>query len=404
MTDTHYMQRALELARKGSGWVNPNPQVGAVIVKLGRIVSEGYHARRGEAHAERAAINACPRVELLRGATLYVTLEPCCHTGKTPPCTEAIIEAGISRVVIGSDDPNPLVAGEGIARLREAGIEVVTGFMKEECDNLNRIFFHYIQTKTPYVLLKYAMTLDGKIATHTGASQWITGEVAREDVHRLRSRYAAIMVGMGTVLEDDPLLTCRLEGEHNPLRVICDSTLRIPLTSQIVQTAREVPTLIATTSRDEEKIHLLEEAGCEVAVCLCELPASSSQASALLPQKRESRVEVSSSKQVYVSEEMVQELPATHSRVDLKALMQLLGEREIDSVLIEGGPTLHGAALEAGLAQAVCCYVAPKLFGGADAPSPIGGLGVAHPSEAFLLKNHSVRFLGDDICIEGEVA
>ncbi|MDR2035275.1 MAG: bifunctional diaminohydroxyphosphoribosylaminopyrimidine deaminase/5-amino-6-(5-phosphoribosylamino)uracil reductase RibD, partial [Coriobacteriales bacterium] len=200
MTESHYMQRAIELAQKGGGWVNPNPQVGAVVVKDGRIVGEGYHARCGQAHAEIAALESCKEPPV--GATLYVTLEPCCHTGKTPPCTEAIIASGITRVVVGSDDPNPLVAGGGVAALRRAGIEVVTAFMKEECDKLNRIFFYSVRTRTPYVLAKYAMTADGKIATRTGASKWSTGEAARRDVHRLRNRYAAIMVGINTVLSD----------------------------------------------------------------------------------------------------------------------------------------------------------------------------------------------------------
>ncbi|HBT95057.1 MAG TPA: bifunctional diaminohydroxyphosphoribosylaminopyrimidine deaminase/5-amino-6-(5-phosphoribosylamino)uracil reductase RibD, partial [Coriobacteriia bacterium] len=300
MTDSLYMKRAVELARKGSGWVNPNPQVGAVIVRDDRVIGEGYHERFGELHAERNALLSC--TEPAAGATMYVTLEPCCHTGKTPPCTDAILEAGIAKVVAGSNDPNPSVAGKGFGRLREAGIEVVTGFMQNECDALNRIFFHYIRNKTPYVLMKYAMTLDGKIATRTGESKWITGEAARADVQRLRGRYAAIMVGIGTVLADDPLLTCRLEGERNPLRVVCDSRLAISLESQIVQTACEVPTLIATTTADSEKIRQLGKLGCSVLT-----------------------------------------LPAADGHVDLKQLLCELATRGVDSVLVEGGATLHGA-------------------------------------------------------------
>ncbi|MCL2757199.1 MAG: bifunctional diaminohydroxyphosphoribosylaminopyrimidine deaminase/5-amino-6-(5-phosphoribosylamino)uracil reductase RibD, partial [Coriobacteriia bacterium] len=345
------MHRAIELAAQGGGWVNPNPQVGAVIFKDERIIGEGYHERFGGPHAERNAIaDALKRGETLQGATMCVTLEPCCHTGKTPPCTDAIIEQGITGVLVGSPDPNPQVAGKGIAQLRAAGIEVGTDFLRTGCDKLNQIFFHYIQTKTPYVLMKYAMTLDGKIATHTGASKWITGESARADVHRLRGRFAAIMVGIGTVLTDDPLLNCRLEGGHNPLRVICDSRLQIPLTSQIVQTAAELPTLIATCSTDGEKAAQLREHGCDVLA----IPAGNG---------------------------------LENKRVDLRILVNMLGERGIDSVLIEGGATLHAAALESGIVNRARCYVAPKFFGGASAPSPIGGVGVATPDEAFYLTN-----------------
>ena len=211
-TETVYMKRAIELALEGEGYVNPNPMVGAVIVKDGRIIGEGYHRRYGELHAERNAIASL--TESAEGATIYVTLEPCCHYGKTPPCTEAIIENKLSRVVIGSKDPNPLVAGKGVKRLREAGIEVIEDFLRDECDELNPVFFHYITTGLPYVVLKYAMTMDGKIATRTGASKWITGEEARGEVQRLRHKYSAIMAGIGTVLADDPLLHILFELLH----------------------------------------------------------------------------------------------------------------------------------------------------------------------------------------------
>ena len=241
------MRRAISLAQKGVGWTNPNPMVGAVIVKDGRIIGEGYHRRCGELHAERNAIASL--TEPAGGATIYVTLEPCCHYGKTPPCTEAILENGIKRVVIGSRDPNPLVSGKGANYLRAHGIEVEEDFLREECDRLNPVFFHYITTGKPYTVMKYAMTLDGKIATRTGASKWITGEEARRHVHALRGHYAAIMAGIGTVLADDPMLNCRLdreEGEaHQPLRVIVDSRLRIPEGSQICRSAREYPTVVA---------------------------------------------------------------------------------------------------------------------------------------------------------------
>lgn len=231
MTDQDYMRQAIMLARKGEGWTSPNPMVGAVIVKNGRIIGEGYHARWGGLHAERNALASL--TEPAEGATLYVTLEPCCHYGKTPPCTEALLEHKIARVVIGSRDPDPRVAGKGAQILKAAGVRVEEDFLREECDRLNPVFFHYITEKTPYVVMKYAMTLDGKIATRTGASKWITGEEARTRVQLLRHRYSGIMAGIGTVLADDPLLNVRLEGKKSPTRIICDSHLRIPPESRI---------------------------------------------------------------------------------------------------------------------------------------------------------------------------
>ena len=250
MTDEQYMRRAIELAKRGMGYTSPNPMVGAVIVKDGRIIGEGWHERYGELHAERNALKHCK--ESPRGADMYVTLEPCCHHGKQPPCVEAVIEAGIKRVYVGSDDPNPLVAGGGIKILKEHGIEVVTQVLKDECDRLNEVFFYFIQTRRPYVAMKYAMTMDGKIATYSGLSKWITGEKAREHVQNLRHRYKAIMAGIGTVLADDPLLTCRIEGGVNPIRIICDTHLKLPLESQIVNTAKEVPTIVAVSERYRE--------------------------------------------------------------------------------------------------------------------------------------------------------
>lgn len=242
MAEEQFMKRAIELAKQGVGWTAPNPLVGAVVVKNGRVIGEGYHRKYGELHAERNALAAC--TEDPAGATLYVTLEPCCHYGKTPPCTEIIIEKKIAKVVIGSRDPNPKVAGKGARILREHGINVVEDYMREACDALNPVFFHYITTKTPYVVLKFAMTLDGKIATRTGASKWITGEAARNHVHQLRGRYAGILAGIGTVLADDPMLNCRIDGAHQPLRIILDSHLRIPMGSRLVRSAKEYPLLI----------------------------------------------------------------------------------------------------------------------------------------------------------------
>jgi len=355
-----YMQIAIDLAKKGCGWVNPNPMVGAVIVKDNEIIGSGYHQKYGELHAERNAIADC-KVPIT-GATLFVTLEPCCHYGKTPPCTEAIIESGISKVVIGSKDPNVLVSGKGMAILKDHGIEVVTGVLTEECSELNQVFFHYIKKKTPFVVLKYAMTLDGKIATFTGKSKWITGETAREFVHQSRHRYAAIMVGVNTVIADDPLLTSRLPNTKNPTRIICDTHLRVPLSSKIIQTAREIPTIIATSCKDKEKIEQLTQFGCTLL-----------------------------------------QVPKENGCTDLKQLMRRLGEEHIDSILLEGGSTLNFSALENGIVNKVQAYIAPKIFGGETAKTPVGGIGINEVSQAFSLKNRKITILGDDILLEYDV-
>ena len=356
-----WMARAISLAQKGEGRTNPNPLVGAVLVKDGRLIGEGYHERRGEAHAERNALAAC--TEDPRDATLYVTLEPCCHHGRTPPCTEALIAAGVSRVVIGSMDPNPKVAGKGVTQLRQAGIQVETGVQGAACDALNPIFFHYIQAGLPFVAVKYAMTADGKIATRTGASQWITGEEARAHVHRLRNRYRAIMVGSETVLRDDPLLTCRLPGGRNPIRVICDRRLRIPLDSNLCRTAGEVETIVASSCPDPKKKRALEEMGI-----------------------------------------IVLDLPCKGNGLDLHALMTELAAREVDGILVEGGSRLLASIFEERLAQKLYCYLAPKLFGGQDAPSPVGGLGVSLPQQAVLLSAPRVQhFHGGDLLLEYDI-
>lgn len=365
MNDESYMARALELAQRGVGRVNPNPLVGCVIVRDGKVIGEGWHTAFGELHAEREALADCARrQESPRGATAYVTLEPCCHFGKTPPCTEGLIEADVARVVVGTLDANPLVAGKGCEQLRAAGIQVDCGVLQEECEKINRVFFHYIQEKRPYVVAKYAMTLDGKIATRTGASKWITGEAARARVHADRNRFAAVMVGVNTVLADDPLLTCRMEGAvRNPVRIVCDTNLRTPLGARVVSSAHDAPTLIATCVADEARHAPYQERGCEVVV---------------LPQD-------------------------AASHVDLPALMDALGARGIDGVILEGGATLLGAAFDAGIVSAVQAYVAPKVFGGASAPSPVGGAGVAVPADAVALGEPRVTPLGRDLLIECEV-
>ena len=362
MTDQNYMLQAIQLAKQGEGWTNPNPMVGAVIVKNGRIIGKDYHKKCGELHAERNAIASL--TESAEGATIYVTLEPCCHYGKTPPCTEAIIEQKIKRVVIGSRDPNPKVSGKGIKMLQEAGIEVIEDFMREECDRLNPVFFHYITTKTPYVVMKYAMTLDGKIATKTGASKWITGEAARAEVQHMRHRYMGIMAGIGTVLADDPMLNVRVEGWKSPIRILCDSGLRIPLDGQIVKSAGKYRTIVAYADSEntEAKRKRLHEMGVETICC-----------------------------------------PDENNQVDLKKLMKYLGEEGIDSILLEGGGTLNDSALRAGIVQEVQAFIAPKLFGGMNSKTPVEGIGVRFPSEAVKLKCTDICQIGEDIRITCQV-
>ncbi|MCI8338900.1 MAG: bifunctional diaminohydroxyphosphoribosylaminopyrimidine deaminase/5-amino-6-(5-phosphoribosylamino)uracil reductase RibD [Lachnospiraceae bacterium] len=372
------MLRAIELAKEGVGKVNPNPLVGAVIVRDGEILSEGYHARYGELHAERHAFSRLENPEAARGSQMYVTLEPCCHQGKQPPCTQAIIDHGIRKVYVGSDDPNVLVAGKGIALLRQAGVEVETQVMKEACDALNPVFFHYITEKTPYVVMKYAMTLDGKIACDSGKSQWVTGERARNHVQETRNALAGIMAGIGTVLADDPSLTCRMPGGRNPIRIIADSHLRIPLESKIVQTAGEVATIVAATeegcSKYEEKRYDLEKLGVRVLA----VPGGTCP-------------------------EGDGHVPSAQNRVDLNALMKILGSQGIDGILLEGGAALNQSALWAGIVQKIQVYVAPKIFGGGGAFTPVRGLGVEEPSQAFLFRNRRITDFGEDILLEYEM-
>lgn len=355
-----YMRRAIELAKKGRGYTNPNPLVGAVIVKDHKIIGEGYHEKIGGLHAERNALKNCTQDP--KGAEIYVTLEPCCHYGKTPPCTEALIEAGIQKVYIGNLDPNPKVSGGGIKILKEHGIEIETGILEEECRQLNDIFFHYIQSDLPYTALKYAMTLDGKIATVAGESQWITGEEARRHVHELRHQYASIMVGIGTVLLDDPMLNARIEHGKDPIRVICDSKLRIPEGSKIVETAREIPTIIATVSEDSEKIKTLEQKGCRILKTT--------------PQ---------------------------NGQVNIKEVLKQLRTMEIDSVLVEGGGILNESLIQSGCVHKVYAYIAPKLFGGEKAKTPVEGKGIKKIKDAFMFDELKATPLGKDILLEGKV-
>ncbi|WP_342669543.1 bifunctional diaminohydroxyphosphoribosylaminopyrimidine deaminase/5-amino-6-(5-phosphoribosylamino)uracil reductase RibD [Desulfovirgula thermocuniculi] len=360
--DRYFMQMALDLARRGLGRTSPNPMVGAVVVKEGRVVGRGYHARAGAPHAEVNALREAG--EQARGATLYVNLEPCCHYGRTGPCTEAILAAGVKRVVAAMEDPNPLVSGRGLERLRRAGVEVTVGVMEEEARRLNEVFIKYITTRRPFVVLKAAMSLDGKIATRTGESRWITGPEARLAAHRLRDRYDAVLVGINTVLRDDPSLTTRLPGGEgrDPVRVVVDSLARIPLHARLLTQKSPAPTIVAVTERaPAEKLRRLEEAGAQVLV----IPGG--------------------------------------PRVDLAALMEELGRREITSVLVEGGGEVHASFLEGRLADKVVWFIAPLIIGGRKAPGPVGGEGFAWLGEAVRLRDVSLARCGEDLCLEGYI-
>lgn len=369
MADKEYMLRAIELAKGGIGAVDPNPLVGAVIVKDGRIIGEGFHAKYGDLHAERSAIKNL--TESAEGATIYVTLEPCCHYGKQPPCTDAILENKISRVVIGSRDPNPLVSGKGAAILKNAGVEVVEDFMRGECDALNPVFFHYISTKTPYVVMKYAITADGKIATRTGASKWITGDESRAQVQVMRYTYTGIMCGIGTVLADDPLLNVRIEGKRSPVRIICDSHLRIPNDCKLVNTAEQYRTIVACAYSDDEinaNADIRDKADC----------------------LKSRGVEILS-------------VPGDDSKVDLRFLMKRLGELGINSILLEGGGTLNDSALEAGIVNEVNAFIAPKIFGGCAAPTSVEGEGVPECNMAYPLELIEIKTYGQDVLLRYKV-
>jgi diaminohydroxyphosphoribosylaminopyrimidine deaminase / 5-amino-6-(5-phosphoribosylamino)uracil reductase len=358
--DQHMMQRALALARRARGYTCPNPTVGAVVVRDGAIVGEGYHRACGQPHAEAEALARAG--DKARGATIYITLEPCDHVGRTPSCTEAILAAGIKRVVVGAADPNPKVRGKGLKRLQNAGVEVVTGVLEPQCLDLNRDYNHYISSRLPWVTLKWAMTLDGKIATRTGNSRWISGEASQRWAHHLRARYTAVLVGLGTALTDDPLLTVRHVRGRQPTRIVLDSRGELPLESRLVQSAMEVPLWVAITNRAPEAWRwALVGNGVEV----LEIAADS------------------------------------HGYVDIKALLCELGSREVMSVLVEGGSKVLGSFFDAGLWNQISAVIAPKLAGGEKAPSPFGGTGIGKMVEAPMLADMRWRRLGDDFIIEG---
>jgi len=362
LQDGHYMKMALELAARARGRTSPNPMVGAVVVKDGTVIGKGWHQRAGTPHAEIHAIREAGADAA--GATLYVTLEPCCHHGRTGPCSEAVIRARVARVVVAMADPNPLVSGGGIKRLAEAGIDVACGVLEQEAAALNEIFIKYITTRMPFVLAKAAMSLDGKIATRTGKSRWITGPEARAYGHRLRGWHDAILVGLGTVLADDPFLTARLPGGggRDPVRVILDSQARAPLDANVFSRHSKATAIVATTPlAPPGRLAALESAGAKVLVA--------------------------------------GEGPA----VDIKVLFAKLAAMEITSVLIEGGAAVHASALEAGVVDKVAWFVAPKIIGGAGAPGPVGGRGIEDPSLAVALDRLEIKRLGEDFCLEGTV-
>ncbi|NLY39952.1 MAG: bifunctional diaminohydroxyphosphoribosylaminopyrimidine deaminase/5-amino-6-(5-phosphoribosylamino)uracil reductase RibD [Firmicutes bacterium] len=360
-SDEKYMWMALDLARQGRGSTNPNPMVGAVLVKDGAIVGTGYHRLAGGPHAEIVALRQAG--ERARGATLYVNLEPCSHYGRTGPCVDAVIKAGVSRVVAAMEDPNSRVAGRGFQKLRAAGIAVETGLLAEKARRLNEVFIKYITTGLPFVSIKTAMTMDGKIATRTGASHWITGEKARQFVHRLRHNSDAVMVGIETVLQDDPRLTARLAGGggKDPLRVIVDSSARLPLEARVINPGSRARTLLATTgAAAPEKLSALRAKGVEIAV-----------------------------------------LPAKGGKVDLHALMRTLGEMEIASLLVEGGGTLNYSLLQAGLVDKLYLFIAPLIFGGRNSPTAFGGEGVAAVEQAWQVHDLELKQFDGDLLLIG---
>ena len=354
------MQRALALAQEALGSTRPNPTVGAVLVVDGGIVGEGVTQPPGQAHAEIMALRQAG--ERARGASLYVTLEPCCYEGRTPPCTTALMGAGVAQVHMAMLDPNPLVAGQGRAQLEAGGIRTSVGEGEEEARPLYEAHARYMTTGLPFVIAKFAMSLDGKIATVTGHSQWITGEEARRYSNRLRGMYDSVMAGIGTVVADDPLLTYRdAEGaphERQPLRIVVDSQGRTPISTRLL--AQPGRTLIATARAAADRVATLEEAGAEVVA-----------------------------------------LPGEDGRVDLPSLLRFLGQQEITSVIVEGGSTLLGSLFDHRLVDKVLAFIAPVILGGGGAPSPVAGMGVRSMEEALALENPTVERLGGDVLMAG---
>ena len=356
MNDEYYMQIALDLARKGTGFVNPNPLVGAIIVKNGAIIGRGYHKTFGGPHAEVFALEQA--AEETDGATMYVTLEPCCHQGKTPPCTRRIVAAGIRCVVVACRDPNPLVNGQGIASLQGAGVEVREGALRKEAQQVNEIFLRFITTGIPFTQLKLAMSLDGKIATKRGDSKWISGEQSREEVHRMRGRFASVLVGSNTVIVDDPRLTVRHVSGKNPIRIVLDQHGLIPITSRIFHS--EERTIVVTGA---------------------------------MPAKSEARIK-KLGKEVW-------RVPDDRGYIDLGSLLQRLGKEGIDSVLVEGGGETAASILRAGLVDKIVFFVAPIIIGGRAAIPAVGGDGADRVVDGIKLKDMTISRIGDDFLVTG---
>jgi diaminohydroxyphosphoribosylaminopyrimidine deaminase/5-amino-6-(5-phosphoribosylamino)uracil reductase len=357
-----YMQRALELSREALGLSSPNPPVGAVVVKDGRIVGEGHTLPPGQAHAEIIALSQAG--ESAKGATLYTTLEPCCHFGKTPPCTRDIIQSGIAQVHMAIIDPNPLVNGEGMAELKGAGLDIHLGECSEEASEMAEAYIQFVTTGTPFVVAKFAMSLDGKIAASSGESKWISSEKSRCHAGELRQRNDAIMVGIGTVLSDDPRLTVRDEAGNprtkQPLRIVVDSSARVPLNAQLFH--EPGPVLVATAHATKDRTEALSTARAQVL-----------------------------------------SLPSEDGSVDLISLLKALGEREITSLLVEGGGSLLGSFFDLGLVDKVVVFVSPVILGGMDSPSPVAGVGVAAMVDSIRLKRTRVEIIDDDVMMTGYV-
>jgi len=354
--DEHYMRRALALAEKAAGRTSPNPMVGAVLVRRGKVIATGYHRKAGGPHAEihalrRAGVNA-------RGATLYLNLEPCSHYGRTPPCVDAVIAAGVKEVVAGMTDPNPLVSGRGLRRLRRAGIRVRSGFLETKSRALNEAFTKYITRKRPFSLLKLAATLDGKIATSTGSSRWVTGEKARRRVHELRNRFDAVMVGVGTVVADNPQLTCRIRGGRNPVKVILDPRLRIPLNARVLkQPGKTIIVAGENVSRAKQKA--IEKRGAEI-----------------------------------------WRFPAPRNGIALAAVLKRIAEQGLVSVLIEGGAVTAARALAEKVVDKIAFFYAPKIVGGDGLPA-VAGLGLKDMKDSFAVEDLKVESVGEDILVTG---
>jgi len=356
--DERWMKRVLRLAEKGRGKTSPNPMVGAILVKEGEVAGEGYHAKAGEAHAEIIALQQAR--EEGKGAVLYLNLEPCMHYGKTPPCTPQVIESGVKRVVIGMEDPNPLVKGKGIEMLKKAGLDVEVGILEKECQRLNEAFCKYILEKEPFVILKVAATLDGKLATRNGDSKWISGEASRRFVHKLRDQVDGVLVGIGTILKDDPQLTARIKGGRNPCRIVLDSRLKIPEEAKVIGTSPSKAIIATTEFAPKDKIEKLEKRGVQILI-----------------------------------------LDSQEGKINLKSCLSKLGEIGMMSLLVEGGSQINGSFLDEGLIDKLLLFLSPKVIGDHQALGIFGGRGVSSLDEAVALKGMKIRRVGEDILLEG---